>query len=167
MFHASFVLSPFSLHPEEGGNIVLRNLHLHSTLEIKAARSSETVVSYHFTTVSQPTEPRPESSSLWRTHVANATIPSHRTETHNPKKEITLYLWRFRNINNYFCRMHNDRLHKSHLCSCNSSVGIALGYGLDQWYSNFFPPVPLETLFHSTLYPQRCWCIIQVIHNYI
>jgi hypothetical protein len=36
-----------------------------------------------------------------------------------------------------------------------------------QWYSTFFPPVPLETLFHSTLYPQSCWCIIQVIHNYI
>jgi hypothetical protein len=29
---------------------------------------------------------------------------------------------------------------------------------------NLFPPVPLETLFHSTLYPQSCWCIIQVIH---
>jgi hypothetical protein len=39
--------------------------------------------------------------------------------------------------------------------------------GLRQWYSTFFPPVPLETLFHSTLYPQNCWCIIQVIHNYI
>jgi hypothetical protein len=38
---------------------------------------------------------------------------------------------------------------------------------IDQWYSTFFPPVPLETLFHSTLYPQSCWCIIQVIHNYI
>jgi hypothetical protein len=38
---------------------------------------------------------------------------------------------------------------------------------LEQWYSTFFPPVPLETLFHSTLYPQSCWCIIQVIHNYI
>jgi hypothetical protein len=25
----------------------------------------------------------------------------------------------------------------------------------------------LETLFHSTLYLQSCWCIIQVIHNYI
>jgi hypothetical protein len=32
---------------------------------------------------------------------------------------------------------------------------------------NLFPPVPLETLFHSTLYPQSCWCIIRVIHNYI
>jgi hypothetical protein len=39
--------------------------------------------------------------------------------------------------------------------------------GLNHWYSTFFPPVPLETLFHSTLYPQSCWCIIQVIHNYI
>jgi hypothetical protein len=38
---------------------------------------------------------------------------------------------------------------------------------LRQWYSTFFPPVPLETLFHSTLYSQSCWCIIQVIHNYI
>jgi hypothetical protein len=38
---------------------------------------------------------------------------------------------------------------------------------LDQWQSTFFPPVPLETLFHSALYPQSCWCIIQVIHNYI
>jgi hypothetical protein len=38
---------------------------------------------------------------------------------------------------------------------------------IDQWYSTIFPPVPLETLFHSTLYPQSCWCIIQVIHNYI
>jgi hypothetical protein len=37
----------------------------------------------------------------------------------------------------------------------------------EQWYSTFFPPIPLETLFHSTLYPQSCWCIIQVIHNYI
>jgi hypothetical protein len=36
-----------------------------------------------------------------------------------------------------------------------------------QWYSTFFPPVPLEALFHSTLYPQSCWCIIQVIHNCI
>jgi hypothetical protein len=36
-----------------------------------------------------------------------------------------------------------------------------------QWYSTFFPPVPLQTLFHSTLYPQSCWCIIQVIYNYI
>jgi hypothetical protein len=38
---------------------------------------------------------------------------------------------------------------------------------LGQWYSTFFPPVPLETLFHSTLYPPSCWCIIQVIHNSI
>jgi hypothetical protein len=36
---------------------------------------------------------------------------------------------------------------------------------LGQWYSIFFPPVPLETIFHSTLYPQSCWCLIQVIHN--
>jgi hypothetical protein len=27
---------------------------------------------------------------------------------------------------------------------------------IEQWYSTFFPPVPLETLFHSTLYPQSC-----------
>jgi hypothetical protein len=40
-------------------------------------------------------------------------------------------------------------------------------HDLEQWYSTFFPPIPLETLFHSTLYPQSCWCIIQVIHNYI
>jgi hypothetical protein len=42
-----------------------------------------------------------------------------------------------------------------------------IGRDLDQWYSTFFPPVPLETLFHSTLYPQSCWCVIQVIHNNI
>jgi hypothetical protein len=37
---------------------------------------------------------------------------------------------------------------------------------LAQWYATF-PPVPIETLLHSTLYPQNCWCIIQVINNYI
>jgi hypothetical protein len=34
---------------------------------------------------------------------------------------------------------------------------------LDQWYSTFFPPVPLETLLHSTLYPQSCWCKISFL----
>jgi hypothetical protein len=34
---------------------------------------------------------------------------------------------------------------------------------LHQWYSNFFPPVPLETLLHSTLYPQSCWCKISFL----
>jgi hypothetical protein len=42
----------------------------------------------------------------------------------------------------------------------NNQSSIAVVFSL-------FPPVPLETLFHSTLYPQSCWCIIQVIHNYI
>jgi hypothetical protein len=32
---------------------------------------------------------------------------------------------------------------------------------------NLFPPRTPRDIFHSTLYPQSCWCIIQVIHNYI
>jgi hypothetical protein len=45
----------------------------------------------------------------------------------------------------------------------------------DEWFDfqqclrtvvfDLFPPVPLETLFHSTLYPQSCWCLIQFINN--
>jgi hypothetical protein len=34
---------------------------------------------------------------------------------------------------------------------------------LGQWYSTFCPPVPLETLLHSTLYPQSCWCKISLL----
>jgi hypothetical protein len=35
--------------------------------------------------------------------------------------------------------------------------------GVEQWYSTFFLPVPLETLLHSTLYPQSCWCKISFL----
>jgi hypothetical protein len=34
-----------------------------------------------------------------------------------------------------------------------------------QRYSNFFVRVPPEYIFSSTLYPQSCFCIIQVIRN--
>jgi hypothetical protein len=36
---------------------------------------------------------------------------------------------------------------------------------LEQWYSTFFPPVPLETLLRSTLYPQSCWCKISFLNR--
>jgi hypothetical protein len=42
----------------------------------------------------------------------------------------------------YIQTWKQEELHEAHL------------YQLEQWYSTFFPPVPLETLFHSTLYPQ-------------
>jgi hypothetical protein len=36
---------------------------------------------------------------------------------------------------------------------------------LEQWYSTFFCSRTPRYNFSSTLYPQSCWCIIQVIHS--
>jgi hypothetical protein len=36
---------------------------------------------------------------------------------------------------------------------------------LGQWYWTIFCPRTPRCNFSSTLYPQRCWCTIQVIHS--
>jgi hypothetical protein len=52
---------------------------------------------------------------------------------------------------------------------------LLFNFALEQWYSTFSVRVPPDIIslqlctpsykFSSTLYPQSCWCIIQVIHS--
>jgi hypothetical protein len=93
-------------------------------------------------------------------YVHSPNTPSWRgTQLNLHRDNCTFYLYLSSIWWNVKVTQHTKNMEKGTKCwnACNVS----------QWYSTFFPPVPLETLFHSTLYPQSCWCIIQVIHNYI